>query len=164
MCLRCLHLFATFFHTKPPGKSGNVVRRVEHLGRLRQQVLQGLAVILRLPERNLFVVSHYYAFTFLAVTAPATWRTLCSRQTPQETTQSLGSVRLLRGRCSCCSNIWKYPTKKIYDMEEKVIASWLMGHRSCCSNILYPTKNIQDMEKQVVVRLLRGYFNCCSNK
>ena len=53
--LSSLHLFATFVHTKPPGKSGNVVRRVEHLGRLRQQVLQGLAVILRLPERNLFV-------------------------------------------------------------------------------------------------------------
>ena len=50
-----IHLFATFAHTKPPGKSGNVVRRVEHLGRLRQQVLQGLAVILRLPEQNLFV-------------------------------------------------------------------------------------------------------------
>ena len=53
--LSSFHLFATFVHTKPPGKSGNVVRRVEHLGRLRQQVLQGLAVILRLPERNLFV-------------------------------------------------------------------------------------------------------------
>ena len=52
--LSSLHLFATFVHTKPPGKSGNVVGWVEHLGRLRQQVLQGLAVILRLPERNLF--------------------------------------------------------------------------------------------------------------
>ena len=53
--LSSFHLFATFVHTKPPGKSGNVVRWVEHLGSLRQQVLQGLAVILRLPEQNLFV-------------------------------------------------------------------------------------------------------------
>ena len=37
--LSSFHLFATFVHTKPPGKSGNVVRWVEHLGSLRQQVL-----------------------------------------------------------------------------------------------------------------------------